>query len=247
MKKIKAQLIIAIVLFVTSFVIVMQFKSVWKNTGTGSIEYMRADELRKQLVKEKETNVDLNRQLLQANGMLEEYRQDAQKNDTGARAMAAELDNAMTLAGLTDVDGEGVIVTLNDSRDIPSGASAANYIIHDRDLRDIVNELIASGAEAISINDERICGKSSIRCVGPTITINNKYCAPPYVIKAIGHPSTLEAGLNIRDGVVDIMRQFGIEVNIVKTNNVQIPKYKGAVTFQYAHTVEPVEEETVTE
>ncbi|MBR2476879.1 MAG: DUF881 domain-containing protein [Clostridia bacterium] len=247
MKKIKAQLIIAIVLFVTSFVIVLQFKSVMRNTSSGGIEYMRADELRRQLVKEKETNVDLNRQLLQANSMLEAYRQDAQQNDSGARAMAAELQNSMTLAGLTDVEGEGVIITVNDSHDVPAGASSANYIVHDRDLRDIVNELTASGAEAISINGERICGRSSIRCVGPTITINNKHCAPPYIIKAIGNPSTLEAGLNIRDGVADIMRQFGIEVKIVKTNNVQIPKYNGNVTFQYAHVIEPTADGEVSE
>ena len=207
MKKIKAQLIIAVVLFVTSFVIVLQFKSVMKNTGTGGIDQMREDELRKQLVKEKEINVDLNRQLLQANSMLEAYRQDAQKNDSGARAMAIELENSMTLAGLTDVEGEGIIVTVNDSSDVPAGASSANYIVHDRDLRDIVNELVGSGAEAISINDERICGRSSIRCVGPTITINDKHCAPPYVIKAIGDPATLEAGLNIRDGVADIIKR----------------------------------------
>ena len=242
MKKRKAQLIIALVLFVTSFVIVLQFKSIMKQNSSGGIEYMRADELRRQLVKEKETNVDLNRQLLQANSMLEAYRQDAQKNDSGARAMAVELENSMTLAGLTDVEGEGIIITVNDSSNVSAGTSSANYIVHDRDLRDIVNELVASGAEAISINDERICGRSSIRCVGPTITINNKHCAPPYTIKAIGNPSTLEAGINIRDGVADIMRQFGIEVKIVKTNNIQIPKYGGTITFRHAHVTESVED-----
>ena len=148
--------------------------------------------------------------------------------------MAEELKNAMLLAGLTDVEGEGVTVVLKDSTEVAAGATSTNYIIHDRDLRDIVNELIASGAEAISINNERICSKSSIRCVGPTITINNRYYAPPYTIKAIGNPDTLEAGLNIRDGVVDVIRAFKIDVTIPKSNSLQIPKYNGTITYQYA-------------
>ena len=230
----RAQIAIAVVLFVTSFVIVLQFKSVLKNNTYDIGEMQRAEELQKELIKEKELNVDLNRQLLQANSALESYREDAERNDSGSKAMAEELKNAMTLAGLTDVEGEGVVVVLKDSTETVSGGGSSSYIIHDRDLRDIVNELVASGAEAISINGERISGKSAIRCVGPTITINNRYFASPFTIKAIGNPNTLEAGLNIRDGVVDVMRAFKISVTITKSNKVSIPKYNGTVTFQYA-------------
>ena len=233
MKSKKAQVAIAAVVFIISFVVVLQFKSVTKNSGLSATQLQRAEELQRELVKEKEANVDLNRQLLQANGALETYREEALKNDSGAKAMAEELENAMMLAGLTDVEGQGVTVVLKDSNETAVSATA-NYIIHDRDLRDIVNELIASGAEAISINGERISGKSAIRCVGPTITINNRYFASPFTIKAIGNPDTLEAGLNIRDGVVDVMRAFKIDVTITKSNKVQIPKYNGNVTFQYA-------------
>ena len=228
----KAQVAIATVLFITSFVIVLQFKSVMKNNTYNVANLKRVEDLQKELIKEKEMNVDLNRQLLQANSALESYREDAKLNDDGSKAMAQELKNAQTLAGLTDVEGEGVIVVLKDSAE--PGTSSANYIIHDRDLRDIVNELVASGAEAISINGERVSPKSAIRCVGPTITINNRYFASPFTIKAIGDPKTLEAGLNIRDGVVDVMRAFKISVTITKSNKVQIPKYNGTITFKYA-------------
>lgn len=230
----KAQIAIATVLFATSFVIVLQFKSVMKNNTYDVAELQRVEDLQKELIKEKELNVDLNRQLLQANSALESYREDAELNDSGSKAMAEELENARTLAGLTDVEGSGVVVVLKDSTEAVSGTSAANYIIHDRDLRDIVNELIASGAEAISINGERISGKSAIRCVGPTVTINNRYYSSPFTIKAIGDPKTLEAGLNIRDGVVDVMRAFKISVTITKSSKVQIPKYNGTITFKYA-------------
>jgi len=236
MKNRKAQTVIAIVLFITSFVIVLQFKSVLKNSGLDSTQLQRVEDLQRELVKEQEKNIDLNRQLLQANSTLETYRENAQKNDSGSKAMAEELKNAMLLAGLTDVNGKGVTIVLKDSSEAAMGG-ASNYIIHDRDLRDIVNELIASGAEAISINGERISGKSAIRCVGPTVTINNRYFASPFTIKAIGDPDTLEAGLNIRDGVVDVMRAFKIDVTITKSSKIQIPKYSGAVTFKYAEEV----------
>ncbi len=236
MKNRKAQIAIAVVLFVTSFVVVLQFKSVLKNSGLDSTQLQRVEDLQRELVKEQEKNIDLNRQLLQANSTLETYRENAQKNDSGSKAMAEELKNAMILAGLTDVEGKGVTIVLKDSTEAAMGGSA-NYVIHDRDLRDIVNELVASGAEAISINGERISGKSAIRCVGPTVTINNHYYAPPFTIKAIGDPDTLEAGLNIRDGVVDVMRAFKINVTITKSNKIQIPKYNGTVTFKHAEEV----------
>lgn len=237
MRNKKAQIAIAVVLFTVSFIIVIQFKSVMKNSGMNSTQLQRIEDLQKELMREKEKNIDLNRQLLQANTSLETYRKNASENDEGAKAMASELKNAMLLAGLTDVEGEGVTVVLKDSAETTVGATASNYIIHDRDLRDIVNELVGSGAEAISINGERISSKSSIRCVGPTITINGNYYAPPFTIKAIGDPDTLEAGLNIRDGVVDVMRAFKIDVSITKSNKLQIPKYKGTVTYKFAEEV----------
>ncbi len=237
MRNRKAQMAIAAVLFIVSFIIVIQFKSVMKNSGMTGTQLQRIEDLQKELIKEKDKNIDLNRQLIQANTSLETYRKNASENDEGSKAMADELKNAMLLAGLTDVEGEGVTVVLKDSTESNTGASSNNYIIHDRDLRDIVNELVGSGAEAISINGERISSKSAIRCVGPTITINNNYYAPPFTIKAIGDPNTLEAGLNIRDGVVDVMRAFKIDVTITKSNKLQIPKYKGTVTYKYAEEV----------
>ncbi|MBE7012623.1 MAG: DUF881 domain-containing protein [Ruminococcaceae bacterium] len=237
MRNKKAQSAIAIVLFIVSFVIVIQIKSVMKNNGMDSTQLQRIEDLQKELIKEKDKNIDLNKQLLQANTNLETYRENARQNDTGSKAMAEELKNAMLLAGLTDVEGEGVTVVLKDSTERSGENSSANYVIHDRDLRDIVNELIGSGAEAISINGERISSKSAIRCVGPTITINNNYYAPPFTIKAIGDPDTLEAGLNIRDGVVDVMRAFKIDVTITKSNKLQIPRYNGTVTYKHAEEV----------
>ena len=66
------------------------------------------------------------------------------------------------------------------------------YIIHDEDLLRVLNELCAAGAEAISINDQRIVATTEVRCAGPTVSVNNVRSAPPYVIKAIGNPKKFD-------------------------------------------------------
>ena len=65
----------------------------------------------------------------------------------------------------------------------------------------MVNELKAAGAEAVSVNDQRLVAVSPVRCAGPTIFVNNTPQTPPYVIRAIGEPNTLETALNISGGI----------------------------------------------
>jgi len=91
MRNKKAQSAIAIVLFIVSFVIVIQIKSVMKNNGMDSTQLQRIEDLQKELIKEKDKNIDLNKQLLQANTNLETYRENARQNDTGSKAMAEEM------------------------------------------------------------------------------------------------------------------------------------------------------------
>ncbi len=68
-------------------------------------------------------------------------------------------------------------------------------IVHDYDLQLVVNELTASGAEAIAINGQRVISRTAIRCVGPTIMVNNVPIVPPFEILAVGDPGTLAGGL----------------------------------------------------
>lgn len=110
-------------------------------------------------------------------------------------------------------------------------------MVHDEDLLKIVNELRAGGAEAISINDQRIIAISEIRCVGPTININSTRYAPPYVIKAIGNPETLQAALNLKGGIVDTLKFYGIKIDIQTSNNIVVPKYSDPIRFFYAKPV----------
>ena len=145
-----------------------------------------------------------------------------------------------SLGGIINVEGKGITVTLSDSNaETAAGKSASSYIIHDSDLRTIVNELRSADAEAISINGERLIASSEIRCVGPTIIINGNKYVPPFNIKAIGDPDMLEAALKLKGGIIDQLKSlYGFDIVISKSANLKIEKYSGIVSFKYAKPAE---------
>ena len=104
-----------------------------------------------------------------------------------------------------------------------------------------------AGAEAISVNQERIVAMSEIRCVGPTVMVNGERVTAPFEIKAIGNPSTLENARKINGGAVEeATKIYGISVTIKKSDEIEIGKYVGLTHTNYAKTVveETAEEET---
>jgi len=110
-----------------------------------------------------------------------------------------EISTARLLAGATPLNGYGLVITFDDNHTISTNNDANTQIIHYQDLLYIVNELRRSGAEAISINDQRLIASSEIRCVGNTILVNTTRLAPPYEIKALGNPQLLLEGVQSSD------------------------------------------------
>ena len=158
-----------------------------------------------------QNNTDLQRRIAQLQKDNAQLVQSAPSDTKRVKELSDDLAKAQFLAGLTDVKGPGVIVTLADSKTptspMPAGFAPPN-IIHDTDIAAVVNELKASGAEAISINGQRIVAVSPVRCVGPTIMVNFTPQGPPFVIKAIGNPKTLLAGINLPGGISSVLRTF---------------------------------------
>ncbi len=155
-----------------------------------------------------------------------------------AQALGEDLKKAKFLAGLTDVQGPGILVTLNDSKNRIPGAPAAAImpgLIHDTDINQTVNELKAAGAEAIAVNNQRLVAISPIRCAGPTIYVNNTPQTPAYVIRAIGDPATLQNALNLPGGVADQLRQIDPSmIQLHKVARVVVPAFSGATQPRYA-------------
>jgi uncharacterized protein YlxW (UPF0749 family) len=143
------------------------------------------------------------------------------------------------LSGLSAVRGPGILVTMADSARPRNRQEDPNvFLIHDDDLLKVVNELRAAGAEAISINGQRLTALSEIRCVGPTISINAVRVAPPIVISAIGDAPTMESALKMRGGVVDQLSLWGIEVTITRQADILVPAYDRVLSWTHARPAE---------
>jgi uncharacterized protein YlxW (UPF0749 family) len=136
------------------------------------------------------------------------------------------------------MEGPGVEVTIDDSaKPLAKGENPNIAIVHNEDLLKIVNELRAAGAEALSVNDQRLVETSEISCAGPTILVNKTRVVPPFVISAIGDSGTMLAALKLRGGVVEGLQFYGIQVNITEKPNVLVPMYRGGTAYKYAKPV----------
>lgn len=152
--------------------------------------------------------------------------------------LMSQFETARLQAGLAGMTGPGVVVRMADSPRKPSGEDDPYFfIVHDVDIQALVNELWAAGAEAITVNDQRIVTRSSIRCVGPTILVNANRLASPYVIKAIGPAADMEGGLRMPGGYLDSMSPLinnGGEVVVSRMQEVSVVPYQGSLGYRYA-------------
>ena len=123
-------------------------------------------------------------------------------------------------AGLLEMSGPGIIIEIYDA---PDGFTT-EAIIHDTDVRDVVNELFASGARGVSVGGQRLVATSAIRCVGPVVMVNDKHIAVnPVVIKALGDPMILESGIDIIRFSLESRRNLFFEIEQV--DNLTLPAF----------------------
>ncbi len=112
-------------------------------------------------------------------------------------------------------------------------------------MNTVVNELKAAGAEAVSVNDQRLVAISWIRCAGPTIYVNATPQTPPFVLRAVGDPTKLQAALNLPGGAADQLRQIDpLMIKMQKVAHITVPAYSGATQPKYAKPT-PIPGETV--
>lgn len=217
----QGRIAIAVVSMIVGVMLVTQYRMT-QTIADGNINLQRSGELALKIHSLQEERAGLKKQIAT---MKEEGSLEGMKEENRLLALRASL---------VDVEGPGVILTITDSKTpVKDGENPKLYLIHDEDMLRIVNELRAAGAEAISINDQRLIGTSEIRCSGPTVTVNGKIFAPPFIIKAIGDTKTLHSALTMRGGVVESLKYWGIEVKIQDEENVTVPAYDGTIKQNY--------------
>lgn len=197
------------------------------------VELIRAEQRRTQELRA--TAADLGKQVAAFEGM-----------DSSGEAEVATLqdriDRVGAAAGMLALRGPGVVATLTDSRleEAPSG-NLNDLVVHEQDLQGVINGLWAGGAEAVSVNGQRVLSTTAIRCVGNTLLLHGAVYSPPYVIQAVGDAPALQAALD-RDPAVQrfrvAARQYKLGFAVVVDDTLEIPAYDGAAAVTVARVAE---------
>jgi len=221
----------AIVFLILGIVVTIQYKSTEKNKKISDIQGKSVQEVQALLLREKEYSEKLSVQISEDQKKIQDY----EKNVNVADIIKKDLDKARVLAGLTDVVGKGIVINIDDTKSTNTlqgiVPNSEGYFLRDENLLELLNELRAAGAEAISINDERIIATTEVRKAGIYFRINNKNTNSPFVVKVIGDPSALEGSLKIRNGIIEYLMLNKVEVTIQKSDSVSIPKYNGIINI----------------
>jgi uncharacterized protein YlxW (UPF0749 family) len=139
-------------------------------------------------------------------------------------------------AGTTAVRGPGISVSLDDAvlpaQGIPTQFVPDDYLVHQQDVQAVVNALWSGGAEAVEIMDQRLVSTSAVRCVGNVLVLHGRVYSPPYVITAIGPPTSMDAALRA-DRTVSLYRQWvslvGLGYQVSLRSEVTLPAYDGSL------------------
>lgn len=226
----KNKIIISIVFGVISMflVIVMsiQLKTI-NQTDITSLESMQEEELRNQILDLKEKNKDIENKIEDNEEKISEYKETLNNSQKASELLQNELQEYEEKIGLTDVTGEGIILTLTDTDE--QSYSYSNLV-------DFVNELKYAGATAISINDYRIINTTEIVEISKRYILLNgdQRVSSPYIIKAIGNKEKMLETFNLKDeGYIDLFRNAEYDVKIEESDNITIYKYDKDINFEY--------------
>jgi len=217
----------------------VQIKTV-NGIGTTVSTNSKANELRDAVLKAKEKYDNLYEELERMEDQLEIERTNSTQNNTELTELENIIKEGNKVLGLSEATGDGIIIKLSDGKVTTQNnwfVDLNEFIVHDMDLIKIVNYLKNTGAEAISINGQRIISTSSIDCDGSVIIINGEKIGAPFEIKAIGFPETL-INIDMTGGYVQQLRDRGVEVTVTKSDKekITIPKYTGVIKFEYAQS-----------
>lgn len=195
-----------------------------------------------ELKKVQDEKAEVLQELLDLEKRLEDIEKEKAEEDTFVKGLVSDIEKYRMWSGVVDVEGPGVLVTIKDPV-MDQYQDDYSMITNNYDLLlGLVNRLKEAGAEAISVNEQRISNNTEISLAGSNININGTATAPPYFVKAIGNPQTLDGAINLRGGIVYTMKmKYNLVVDTEIREKIVISRYTGVISFKYA---KPVTEET---
>lgn len=230
------QIVAALVLAGLGFLFVVQVRAGRLLHAQPEVPTRNVYALATLLRQEREARLALERQVEVLQRRQVEVERAATAGRTLTAAMSRELESLRALTGLKVMRGPGVTVALADAKAQPPGSTPV--VVTYQDLVSVINELWAAGAEAVSVNGQRVTAMTGFGQVGGTVVVNLQRLNGPFVVTAIGDPATLDGALNIRGGLVDGLRALGLSIVITRHADLQVPAYRGVMKFEHARPVE---------
>jgi uncharacterized protein YlxW (UPF0749 family) len=219
----------------TGFLGVAQIRTEVQIKRTLRIPSTQLEEFGFMLREQERSRAALESQVAELRARLVDYERAAAEGRSATVRLSRQLQDLRTLVGLAALEGPGVVITMNDStRARRAGEDPNKTILHYSDIHGVVAELWAVGAEAITLNGERIVGGTGINCVGTTVLCNTKRMAPPYQITAIGDAGRMQAYIRRPGGAIELLAAFDFPVRIAAHERVTVPAYRGTFRFERA-------------
>lgn len=234
MNKKQVAITLGVMCLILVFCIMVQLNTIEDATNTVG-QSNRDNRLKDEVLKWKEKYDRTYSQLERAENELEIQRQTSTGADETSVSKQQRLKELNTYLGLTDVTGKGIIITLQDNTS--SKFVTSRDLIHDGDLREVISEIKNIGADAISINGQRIVQSTVISCAGAVVQINGEAIGAPFVIEVIGN-NDMYYNILRPGSFLNKMLDDGIEVKIDKSDNLTIEKYNGVLTDKYIQNAE---------
>lgn len=237
MNKNRVALILGIMCFLLTVAMCIQIKTVEDANKEVGQTMSSNDGLRDEVLQIREKYNNKYAELENAEQQLEQIRAQAVSNNSGDVEKKDQITKINKLLGYTEVTGPGVIIHLDDNRDISPDEvlNVSDSLVHYNDLIRVVNELFNAGADAISINEERVVQTTGILCDGNIIRVNGKMIGVPITIKAIGFPERLELQLSRLGGYISYLQSYRVQASIEKSEEITIPKYEGVYTHDFIY------------
>lgn len=238
MKKKQIAVTLGIMCFILTIAISVQIKTTRNNNSTVT-QSLTDDSLRDEVLKWKEKYDNAYEELKKSEKQLTEVRQLATQNDTTATAKQEQIKKNNMLLGTAEVKGPGLQIILEDN----NAAAAAlidpsSVLVHYDDILQVVNALNNAGAEAISVNGQRIITTTAITCEGNVIKVNGEKISSPFVIKAIGSQGALYGSLTMAGGYLSILQDYGVIVKTEQVDSLTVEKYNGIISYKYVKKAE---------
>lgn len=168
--------------------------------------------------------------------------EDLSKADQAPGVTSSVISSASALApsvGLGAVSGKALRVTLDDAplSENPDGVDANMLVVHQQDIQMVVNTLWSGGAEAMTIQGQRVISTTAVKCVGNTVVLHGVAYAPPYVIEAIGDLNAMQKALDTSEAVriyKEYVSAYQLGWSVERAGQVTMPAYTGAVAVSHA-------------